>query len=107
MHAPMPRLTLPPDLFAEARRVVEAGVAHRPPSLAVDDATAEAVRAALDAAEEHEGATEVSLPAPLLEAFKGLYIAGGEAGAKLEDASWHAILAAIQAAEGMRRPGVA
>lgn len=103
----MHELTLPANLFAGARATFEAGAANKPPSLAVDDATVEAVRAVLNAAREHDGTVTVPLSAPLLEAFKGCYMAGGEAGAGGGDTNWDVILAAIQAAEGMRRPGVA
>ncbi|HWX49813.1 MAG TPA: hypothetical protein VNZ61_17340 [Roseomonas sp.] len=105
----MPDLRLPGELLEAATDAFERGTASAPETMPLEPGSVGAVRAALARAAEAGTQREVvvALEPHELEAFKACFFAGGEKAKALDDARWHAILAAIDAAEGAPRPGIA
>jgi len=105
----MPELRLPGELLEAAQSAFERGAASAPRTMPLAPAAISAVRAALERAVEGGGRGDraIALAPEELEAFRACFLAGGEHAAGLEDTQWRAILAAIDAAEGMRRPDIA
>ncbi|MDJ0390145.1 hypothetical protein QMO56_18705 [Roseomonas sp. E05] len=105
----MPELRLPGELIEPARNAFERGAASVSGTTPLEPAAIEGARAALLRAAKAGERAEcgVELAPQELEAFRACFLAGGEHAAGLEDAQWRAILAAIDAAEGMRRPDIA
>ncbi|WP_160936112.1 hypothetical protein [Teichococcus coralli] len=105
----MPELRLPDELLEAARGAFERGAASAPRTMPLEPTAIAAVRAALERALE-AGAGKghaITLAPEELETFRACFLAGGEHAAGLQEAEWRAILAATDAAEGMRRPDIA
>ena len=105
----MPELRLPGELLEAATYAFERGAVSAPETMPLAPSAIDAVRNALGRAAEggiHREVVVVLAPQEL-EAFKACFFAGGEKAKALDDLQWQAILAAIDAAEGAPRPGIA